>query len=134
MISDPTEIKFGDFSIGANWNESVVPGKMFRLRYKDKEQVITREDLYALLFIFGDDDQKDSLIPVVETKVRAITRMLSVKLKKDMRKGEIMKTPYTYYMPESIYEKLIIDKNRYSPGQENSSLEQHVNKSSIITS
>lgn len=84
-------------------------GKHFNICIGDQCEKVSRDDLYGLLFFFGDERQQEDLIPVVQTKVRAVERLLSLKLQKDMRKGEIVKARFTYFMPEVIVEKLLIN-------------------------
>ena len=114
-----------------NYSESSTPCKLFKFTIGKKSSIISRTELFGLLFMFGTEKEQEDLIPVVQTKVRSITRLLSFKLKKDMKKGEIVKAAYTYFMPEAIVEKLLIsDPERYQPAglQSESQLEKHVNK------
>lgn len=101
----------GNMEVDVNWNEHVTPCKKIRFKLDGKEQIIDREDLYAMMMLFGNDNQQTDLIPVIETKVRAITRLLKIRAKKDMRRGEIMAFPYTYFVPAAVYEKLLLDSN-----------------------
>ena len=112
MISEYASFSHNGLVIDVNFNEAVVPCKYIRFQLGGKEVVITREDLYAMMVLFADDKQMDDLIPVVETKVRAITRLLKVRAKKDMKKGEIMAFQYTYFMPLAIAEKLLLNNPR----------------------
>lgn len=118
MISDYTKFEHENLVIEVNWNEAVKPCKYIRFSLGGKEVVINREDFYAMMMIFGDDDQKEKLIPVVETNVRAITRLLKVRAKKDMKKGEIMAFPYTYFIPAAVYERLLLNNPKGYQGTE----------------
>lgn len=109
MIHDYTKFEHKGLTVEVNWNSNVVPCKFIRFQLGGKEVIINREDFYAMMILFADDKQMDDLIPVIETKVRAITRLLKVRTKKDMRKGEVMAFPYTYYVEAGVYEKLLLN-------------------------
>lgn len=127
MISEPTKMTVGKMQVDVNFNDAVTPCKKIRFRLGDKEAVVDREDLYALLMLFGDDKQQEELIPVVETKVRAITRLLKVRTKKDMKRGDIIAFPYTYYVPSGVYEKLLLTPG-YNSADKAPDLSSIVNK------
>ena len=120
-----------DLILETNFSESSTPCKLFKFTIGKKSSIIKRDELFGLLFMFGNEKQQEDLIPVIETKVRSITRLLSFKLKVDMKKGQIVKASYTYFMPETIVERLLIsDPERYQPGgiQSEGQLEKHINK------
>ena len=100
--------------IETNFSEASTPCKLFRVSVRKESSIITREELFGLLFLFADENQQEDLIPVIETKMRSISRLLTFTLKKDMRKGERVKAWYQYFVPETVYEKLLIkDPERY---------------------
>ena len=120
-----------ELTFEANYSKHSTPCKWFKLTMGNKSTTMSRDELFGLLFLFADEQQQEDLIPIKETKVRSITRLLSFKLKKDMRKGEIVRAAYTYFMPETIVEKLLISNpEKYRKGElkSESQLEKHVNK------
>lgn len=120
-----------DLILETNFSENSKPCKYFKFTLGDKSSIISREELFGILFLFGDEKQQEDLIPITETKVRTITRLLSFKLKKDMRKGEIVKASYTYFMPETLVEKLLLSNpEQYKKGEvlKESELEKHINR------
>jgi hypothetical protein len=125
MISQYTCFDHGGIKIEANWNEAVSPGEVFRFTIDGKEALLDRAHLYQLLFLFGDDEQKEEMIPVKENRVKEITRLLKVKAKRDVKRGEIIAVPYTTFIPLGIYEKL-----RLTP-LDNDRMERLVNKKAI---
>ncbi len=131
MIDSPTKFEVGPFRVEVNWEPSVTPCRKIKFSLGDRTAVIDREDLYAMMFLFADPEQQVDLIPVHQTKVRVIQRMLHVRTKKEMRKGEIMHVPYKYFVPEAIYERLLTSKDyRSVPTSDLSTpdLSKHVNK------
>lgn len=62
--------------------------------------------------------------------MKSITRMLTLTMKKDMRKGEKLRTLYQYFVPETVYEKLLLsDPNKYRPGTlTTDDLGKHINR------
>ena len=97
-----------NMTIEANWNASVTPGKAFKVTIDGKEAIMERDDLYALMMLFGDEEQQSQLIPVERTKVRRIRRLLTIKAKRDIREGDYIKVPYEYFVPEKTYESLLL--------------------------
>lgn len=106
MRSELIQYKVGDLVIEVNWNEYVKPAEKFRFTMGGKSQIVDRSDVYALLFLFGDEDQQTDLIPVKETPVVPITRLLKIVLQKDMRKGDTLAFRYTYFVPTATYERI----------------------------
>lgn len=133
MIHDYTEMHVGPLKVEVNWNEKVTPCKVIRVTMADERggdprvAHIEREDLYAMLMLFGDEEQQEALIPVQQAEVRAITRMLRIRAKKAIKKGETINFPYTYYVPSGIYERLLSSKD-YSAALSTPDLEKIVKK------
>lgn len=131
MISDYTKLQAApNMTIEANWNSTVTPGKAFKVTIDGKEAIMERDDLYSLMMIFGDEEQQTDLIPVTKSQVRAITRLLTIKAQKDIRKGEPIKFYYEYFVPEGIYESLLLtDPKHYSSSNLTmKKLEKDINK------
>ena len=128
MLDDYTELTLGKLKIFANWNEAVKPAKKFRIAMNGVEEIIDREDLYSLLMLFGDEEQQEQLIPVIETKVKQITRLLKVRAKKDMKKGELLVFPYTYFIPVDAYQKFKIKGGANVKSADELLLAKHINK------
>lgn len=102
--------------VEANFSTTSTPCKEFKFTIGKQSSVITREELFGLLFLFANKKEQEDLISVTYTKVKAITRLLSFKLSRSMKKGQIVKAAYTYFMPEAIVDKLLIsDPERYRP-------------------
>lgn len=59
---------------------------------KDKwiKSYIKIAELYALIFMIVDKEQQAEMMPVRKTEVRIYERQHRIKLKKDMKKGEIV--------------------------------------------
>lgn len=115
MIKDYTQFSVGPMTVEVNWNEVASPCKKIKFTFEGHEAIVDREDLYALMMLFGDEKQQEELIPVIQAKVKAIRRLIKFRVKKDMKRGEIAAFPYTYFIPEAIYERLLLDKSYSSP-------------------
>ena len=74
-----------ELTFEANYSQHSTPCKWFKLTMGNKSTTMSRDELFGLLFLFADEQQQEDLIPIKETKVRSITRLLSFKLKKDKR-------------------------------------------------
>jgi len=133
MTSDYAQFEFGKLKVEVNWNEEVKPCEKIRITVDGKEQIIDRADFYSMMFVFGDEAQQEQLIPVERLKVREITRLLTIRAKKDMKRGEKMLFPYTYYIPDVLYQSIRLSNKGSKLGLQSSEnmvkLERDVNKS-----
>jgi len=130
MMHDYAKMGNEKITIEANWDAGVTPGKAFKITVDGKEAILERDDLYALLMLFGDEEQQSDLIPVQQTQVRAITRLITVKAKKDIKRGEEIKFAYEYFVPGRVYESLLLHHpEQYSSSNKDiKELTKHINK------
>ena len=111
MISDYQKMQAApNMTIEANWSESVRPGKAFKVTIDGKEAIMERDDLYALMMLFGDEEQQSDLIPVKQQEVRSIRRLITVRAQKDIKRGETIKFAYEYFVPGRVYESLLLHR------------------------
>lgn len=106
MISDYVSFNQNGLVIEANYNEAVKPSEVLRFTIDGKVAYMDRAHLYELLFLFGNEEQQEQLVPVREESVKEVTRLLKVRARKNIKKGEIIAVPYTTFVPVGIYEKL----------------------------
>ncbi len=85
--------------VEVNYNAYVSPCKIIKFTIGGKSVVIDRAYLYQMMMIFGDTDQQEQLIPVTETTVKPVKRLLKVKAKQDIKKGETISVVHTVYIP-----------------------------------
>lgn len=112
MLFDYQKFEVGNMTAEVNWNEKVTPCKLVKFTVEGKEEVVELKDLYALLMLFGDDHMQDKLIPVKETEMVLIERMLHIRPKKDIKSGELMTFPYRYTVSKATYDELIKENPR----------------------
>lgn len=118
-----------DITVEVNWNSSVIPCKAFKITIEGRSAVVSRDEMFGLLFLFADEKQQEDLIPVKEVKVRAITRLLTFTAKKNIPKGGKVSATFQYFVPETVYEKLLLDPKKYQPGAlTENDLEKDINK------
>lgn len=72
----------------------------------DKKYKIRKVDLHAALYVLADEKTRDDLMPVRTTEVLTFERIHNVQLKKDMKKGSIMKVRCHIDAPVRIEENL----------------------------
>lgn len=61
-----------------------------KLTLGDKQAVIPTRELHALVWAIADEEQRDRLIPVKQTRIGKIMKTHKVKVIKDIRKGEFL--------------------------------------------
>ncbi len=94
--------------VDVNWNEEVTPCKLIRFKFDGKEEVIERNDLYAMMMLFGNDKQQEDLIPDPKKRIVVeVKRLLHIKMKKDLKAGELISFPFTYTLSKEDYDLLV---------------------------
>jgi hypothetical protein len=100
-----------------NLDVEIFPDKEeVKLSMGGKEGWISIKDLYALAFIIVGKDEQDSLMPIKQVEVTKYRKQLSVKAKKDMKKGEFLTFNYEFDVPTAIEQNLrgIVEKRNSS--------------------
>ena len=117
----------GKLVVESNYSEESKSCKLFKFSIGNKSAVVTRKDLFGLLFVFADEKEQEDLVTLKRTKVRPITRLLSMRLDNDMKKGEIVSATFTYHLPEELVEQLVQgNPKKYREGQALESLDKSV--------
>ena len=101
MISKYQKFKIKGLKIEANYNDKVKNCKKIKFTLGEETAEINKNDLYALLMLYADDEQMEA--GLTKRPFRKITRMFKAKLKEDKKKGEDVVFPLTYEVPEDIY-------------------------------
>lgn len=82
-------------------------GKTFDVSIGDQKVQITRPELMGLLFLYADKKQQEDLMTATEIKMKPIARLLTFKLKEDMKAGDTVRSFYQYLLPVEYANKLI---------------------------
>lgn len=114
MIRDKVQFNHNGLKIQANYSKNVIPCKKIKFTIKGQSAVISRDDLYALLMLFGDDKQQEFLIPIKEQEMEEVSRMITIKAKKDVKKGDEIRIVYTYLVPKKMGDNFATERVRYN--------------------
>lgn len=99
----PDESKTHEFKIEVNWepkNPKINDCKLLRFIFPNGEvALVKKEHLNAILFVLGTADEQKRLIPRVERRSRWYETVVSVKAKKDIRRGEEITFPIKLSLP-----------------------------------
>ena len=125
MIDEYAQFKNGKLTVEVNWNPSVSPCEFIKFIVDGKIAIVDRAYLYQMMMLFGNEDQQEQLIPVTETTVKPVKRLLKVKAKQDIKKGELISVVHTVYVPMLKTEKI-----RLSP-QESMKLEKTMTENQV---
>src|SRR3990167_11490268 len=109
MIESHEIINIEGMTVEANWNEAVQGCSHIKFIIDGKECIIPRAELYSLLFLFGDEEQQEQLIPVKSSEVSMMLRWVKRRAKKDIKKGEILQTMIDFPVEQRVREKFQID-------------------------
>ncbi len=127
MIKDYTRFERNGLTVEVNYDEQSKPCKSIKFSIGSETAVIPNADLYAMMMIFGTPEQQEVLIPTMETKVRMVTSRLSIKAKKDIKKGQTIRVNHTYPVAADTYEKIKLEG-----GSGNSKLDKDIFKVSSV--
>jgi len=106
MISQPFKFEKHGLKVEFNYQDDVIPCKKVRISLNKKTIELSREEFSTLMAIFADDKQMEDILQTTKTDFVSIERMLKLKLQKDMKEGEYLVFPYTYWIPKPEYELL----------------------------
>lgn len=106
MISHPFTFSKHGLKVEFNYQDNVIPCKMVRISLNKKTIELSREEFSTLMAVFADDKQMEDIFQTKKTDFVSIERMLKLKLTKDMKEGENLVFPYTFWIPKSDYEQL----------------------------
>lgn len=99
-----------DIEIDVNWqpdDEKTNECKVLRFRYPDGTTSYVKKDLfYGLLFAIGSKEQQRKMIPQKLSSVRHYKTDMYLQMRKDCKKGDIVKVPVDISLP-SIDEEII---------------------------
>ena len=102
-IRVPDLQKTNDFFVDVNWvKDPKISGcKVLRVTFPNGTQAfVRREHLHAILFAIGTEEQQRELIPQTMQRVKWYETIVSVKARKDIRKGENITFPIKISLPE----------------------------------
>ena len=98
-----------NIEIEINKNDKQQDYVEFRIRDKNGEWIksfVKIRDLYGLIFMLVDEEQQQELMPVRQTQVKIYERQHRIKLKKDMKKGEIVVANCKIEVPVRVEENI----------------------------
>ena len=105
----------GDVTVEVNWNKLVKNKGFVRIAIDGKEAVLSREHLYAVLFIIGSAAEQEKMISpfLKKTQVTKYQKVIGITAQRDVKKGEFLNVPLEFtYNPES--HNIIIGKGSVS--------------------
>ena len=75
-----------------NWNKLAKKKGMLRITVGDKECIVSKEQLWTVLFMLGNAQEQDALVSpfVKQTPVTKFTKMIGVAAQKVIQPGEMM--------------------------------------------
>jgi hypothetical protein len=94
----------GEAVIEVNWNKLVKNKGYIKFSIEDKEVVLSREHLYAILFIVGSAEEQEKMVSpfLKKTHVTKYTKVIGITTTKDIAKGETINVPLEFTLnPET---------------------------------
>lgn len=98
--------------LGENLLLDVRPGsdeirvRMIGVGGREVACTIKKTDLWSAVFAIMDGKQQDDLMPVRQTTMMTMERMNVVRVKRDLKKGDILKFKTTFDVPLAVVESL----------------------------
>jgi len=94
----------GEVNVEVNWNKLVRKKGYIKLTIGDEEVVISREHLYAILFMLGSAEEQEKMVSpfVKQTQVTKFFKLIGVTAVKDVKKGDTLNVPLEFTLnPET---------------------------------
>lgn len=91
-------------SIEVNWNKLVKNKGFIKISIGDEEAVLSREHLYAILFIIGSAAEQEKMISpfLKKTRVTKYQKLIGITASKDIKRGEFLNVPLEFtFNPEN---------------------------------
>ena len=98
----PDESKLNDMLIEVNWSpydKSSMDCRLIRVTLGGQTAVIRKDHFMGFLFTIGTQEEQRKMIPTTERRSRWYETVISVKAKKDIRKGEDITFPLKLTLP-----------------------------------
>jgi len=110
-----------NIEIEVNWNpddEKTNECKVLKFKYPDGSiSYVKKDHFYGLLFTIGSKEQQRKMIPQRLSEVRHYNTDLYLQMRKDCKKGDIIKVPVNLSLP-SVEEEVIGEVSRRKSVQE----------------
>ena len=110
-ISERRKFSMADLSgrgkeanIEVNWNKLVRNKGFIKMSIGEEEVVLSREHLYAILFIIGSAAEQEKMISpfLKKTRVTKYQKLIGITASKDIKRGEFLNVPLEFtYNPEN---------------------------------
>lgn len=104
-----------DLLIEVNWNKQVTPCKKVKFTIAGVSVIIPYDDYFQSIFAFADKEKQSDLIPVTTEEIKVINRVISLRCKKDMKKGEFLTKVIPMTVTGTAYELLRKHSTRATP-------------------
>lgn len=92
-----------DVMLEVNWSSQPGQEKMVKVNGKD---VIYLKDLYMFLMVAGNAEMQEGLMPVRSKETTHFAKAHNIQLKRDMKKGEMLKIPCLTIVETEVVEGL----------------------------
>lgn len=91
-----------DVTLEVNWNRNKIieECKYIRFQIGEEESIISRDQLWALLFMISKNKQQEDMIPKTFTPIKSYSTVIKVIAKKDISKNEPFALPLTVSINE----------------------------------
>lgn len=114
MIKNPSQAVIkdarGDYPVVFDVNFDPMYSDCVKISMGTYERVVKYSDLFAFMFTLGTKEQQAKMIPVREELGHQYMKQIQVKLKKDMKEGEMMVVNVPINVPQVIEDAIIKEK------------------------
>lgn len=95
-----------DLEFEVNFSDNPDFKSCVRVKMGEEEAILPLEDIYGFMLIAGTPQQQDNLIPVTQTVVNKIIKRHTIKVTKDIKKGEFLNVRCETNVPVEVVEGL----------------------------
>lgn len=119
MIKDTAQAEIEDVNGGTyaifdvNFDENLKD--CVKISIDGASRVVKYTDLFSFMFAIGTKEQQAKMIPVREELGHQYMKQIHVKLKKDMKEGEMMVVNVPVNVPEIVENQILQEKGLSTP-------------------
>lgn len=102
MLLKKTRLELGGIKFDINPRSKII-----KVSFGEEKTKINRDDLWQMIFAISDPKQQEEMIPTIERPMMQFKRVHNVKLKNDMKAGEMLEVTCKVDVPITVVDALL---------------------------
>lgn len=107
MIRDPQRIRVpvvtqGEMDVITNWNNQI-KGNYLKIRVNGEEVIVPRSSFSKVAMVLANEEEQEAMIPVKSVPIHELKKIVTLKLTRDMKAGQMLTVPVEMKVPRSAF-------------------------------